>query len=79
MKQMISFVEAAHQRSLTRYVRSLFYDSNSCCCYFELADEVEQYGAIENELLEIALATIGQFEWFGQIQHGGKHEDLDEF
>ncbi len=79
MKQMVSFVEAAHQRSLTPYVRTLFYDSNSCCCYFELTDEVEQYGAIANELLEIALKTIGQFEWFGQIQHGGKHDELDEF
>lgn len=79
MEQMVSFAEAAHQRSLTPYVRSLFYDSNSCCCYFELADEVEQYGAIANDLLEIALETIGQFEWFGQIQHGGKHDELDEF
>ena len=79
MKQMINFVEAAHQRSLTPYVRSLFYDSNSCCCNFELADEVEQYGPIANELLEIALETIGQFEWFGQIQHGGKHDEFDEF
>jgi hypothetical protein len=79
MKQMVNFVEAAHQRSLTPYVRSLFYDSNSCCCYFELADEVEQYGPIENELLEIALETIGQFEWFGQIQHGGNHDEQGEF
>jgi hypothetical protein len=79
MKQMANFAEAAHQQSLTPYVRSLFYDSNSCCCYFELADEVEQYGPIANELLEIALETIGQFEWFGQIQHGGKHDELDEF
>ncbi len=79
MKQMVNFVEAAHQRSLTPYVHSLFYDSNSCCCNFELADEVEQYGPIANELLEIALETIGQFEWFGQIQHGGKHDEFDEF
>lgn len=75
MKQMVNFVEAAYQRSLTQYVRSLFYDSNSCCCYFELTDEVEPYDPIANELLEIALETIGQFEWFGQIQHGGKLHD----
>ena len=75
MNQMVKFVEAAHQRSLTPYVRSLFYDSNSCCCYFELANEVEQYGLIADVLLEIALETIGQFEWFGQIQHGGELHD----
>lgn len=79
MKEMVSFVEAAHQRSLTPYVRSLFYDSNSCCCYFELSDDVEQFGPIANELLEIALETIWQFEWFGQIQHGVMHDELDEF
>lgn len=75
MEQMVNFVEAAHQRSLTPYVRSLFYDSNACCCFFELADEVEPYSPVANELLEVALETIGQFEWFGKIQHGGKLHD----
>jgi len=78
MNEMVNFVEAAHQQSLTAYVRSLFYDSNSCCCFFELTDEVEPYGPIANELLEIALETIGQFEWFGQIQHG-RNLQHDEF
>lgn len=72
MNEMVNFVEAAHQRSLTPYVRSLFYDSNACCCFFEFADEVEPYDPIANELLEIAQETISQFEWFGQIQHGGE-------
>jgi hypothetical protein len=78
MKEMVNFVESAHQQSLAPYVRSLFYDSNSCCCYFELADEVEPYGPIANELLEIALETIGQFEWFGKVQHG-RNLPRDEF
>lgn len=78
MKEMVNFVEAAHQQSLTPYVRSLFYDSNSCCCFFELTDEVEPYGPIANGLLEIALETIGQFEWFGQMQHG-RNMQHDEF
>ncbi|NJD24066.1 MAG: GIY-YIG nuclease family protein [Betaproteobacteria bacterium] len=79
MQQMANFVEAAHKRSLTPFVRSLFYDSNSRCCYFELSDEVEQFGPIEKRLLEIALETIGQFEWFGQIRHGVNRDDSDEF
>lgn len=70
IKEMVNFAEAANQQSLAPYVHSLFYDSNSCCCYFDLADKVEPYGFIANELLEIALETIAQFEWFGQIQHG---------
>lgn len=76
IKEMLSFAEMAYQRSLAPYVRSLFYDSNSCCCYFELADEVEPYGPIANELLEIALETIGQFEWFGYLQHGKSLNDI---
>lgn len=76
IKEMDNFSEAADQRSLAPYVRSLFYDSNSCCCNFELADEVEPYGHIANELLEIALETISQFEWFGQIQHGKPLHEL---
>ena len=75
LEQMDSFVEAVHRRSMTPYVHSLFYDSNSCCCYFELSPVVEEYGPVAEELLEIALETIGQFEWFGRIQHG---RDLDD-
>jgi hypothetical protein len=70
IREMENFVEVATQRSLAQYVRSLFYDSNSCCCYFELSSEVEPYGPIASELLEVALETIGQFDWFGYIQHG---------
>lgn len=70
MNEMGSFVETAHQRSLSPYVRSLFYDSNSCCCSFELANEVEEHGLIANEILEVALETISQFEWFGSVEHG---------
>lgn len=75
-KEMAHFVEAAKKRSLAPYVRSLFYDSNSCCCYFELADDVKEFGPVADQLLEVALETIGQFEWFGRIQHG---KPLNEF
>jgi hypothetical protein len=73
IKEMIDFAETAHQQSLAPYIRSLFYDSNSCCCNFELADEVnpyDPYDPISDYLLEIALETISQFEWCGYIQHG---------
>lgn len=75
-KEMANFVEAARNRSLAPYVRSLFYDSNSCCCNFELADDVKEFSPMAEQLLEIALGTIGQFEWFGRIQHG---KPLNEF
>jgi len=67
---MVRFVEAAHERYLTPNIRSLFYDSNSCCCYFEFVEEVQEVDPIANELLEIALKTISQFDWFGRVFHG---------
>lgn len=70
IKEMENFVEAVKQQSLAPYVRSLFYDSNACCCYFELTDDVEQYSVIADVLFDIAIETIGQFEWFDSIQHG---------
>ncbi|MBV5309482.1 GIY-YIG nuclease family protein [Chromatium okenii] len=75
--EMINFSESAYQQSLASYVYSLFYDSNSCCCNFEFANEVEQFGYIADDILEIALETISQFEWFGQIQHGKPLTDIE--
>ncbi len=69
-QEMENFVDIAHKTSLAPYVKSLFYDTNSCCCSFELADGVDQYSPIADELLAVAKATIGQFDWFGTVEHG---------
>jgi len=70
IQEMANFAEASYERSLASYVKSLFYDSKSNCCSFEFIQGVDQYGPIAGELLEIARETIGQFEWFGVIEHG---------
>lgn len=53
-KEMANFFEVAKNRFFAPYVRSLFYDSNSCCCNFELADDVKEFSPIAEQLLEIA-------------------------
>jgi len=69
-RELENFVRIATEQSLEPFIREAFYDSNSCCCYFEFADGVEEFSPVANQILAIALETIAQFEWFGYIQHG---------
>ncbi|WP_186005912.1 hypothetical protein [Pseudomonas congelans] len=74
LAEMLSFCVAIAKVGLQRRVESLFYDSNSCCCTFELCPSVEQFDDVADEIEGIALKTIGQFEWFGIIKHGAPVE-----
>lgn len=79
-KELEEFAHAIQNNNLHPFVLSAFYDSNSCCCQFTLAECVEEFSPLANEIEAVALATIGQFEWFGCIQHGrgGGEDELDE-
>jgi hypothetical protein len=75
-RELEEFAQAIQRDNLHPFVLSAFYDSNSCCCQFTLADCVEEYFPLANEIMAVALETIGQFEWFGYIEHGrGGSED----
>lgn len=78
--ELEAFAQAIQDSNLHPFVLSAFYDSNSCCCQFTLAECVEEYSTLANEIEAVALATIGQFKWFGYIQHGrgGGEAELDE-
>ena len=69
-KELEEFAQAIQGNNLHPFVLSVFYDSNSCCCQFTLAECVEEYSPLANEIMALALETIGQFEWFGYIEHG---------
>ena len=69
-RELKNFVRLVKEQSLNILVREAYYDSNSCCCNFELADGVEESSPEAGKILAIALETISQFEWFGFIQHG---------
>lgn len=78
--ELEEFAQAIHDNDLHPFVLSAFYDSNSCCCQLTVAECVEEFSPLANEIEAIALATIGQFEWFGYIQHGRANDgdELDE-
>jgi len=67
---MLNFCVMAAKRGLNKKVISLFYDTNSCCCSFELDASVKECDDVDRALLDIAEQTIGQFEWRGFIRHG---------
>jgi len=73
-KELENFVKIATEQSLERYIQEVFYDSNSCCCFFKFSDEVEEFSPVTAQILAIALETISQFEWFGCIQY---REDVE--
>lgn len=70
LAEMLNFCVLAARQGLNDKVTSLFYDTNSCCCSFELDPSVDQYGDVDAALLNIAKQTIGQFEWHGVVNHG---------
>jgi len=77
-KELDEFAQAIQRNNLHPFVLSAFYDSNSCCCQFTLAECVQEYSPLANEIRDVALATIGQFEWFGYVEQG-RGENEHEF
>ena len=75
--ELEEFAQAIQNNNLHPFVLSAFYDSNASLCSFELAECVEQYSLLADEIMDVALVTIGQFEWFGCIYHGRGTEDDD--
>lgn len=68
--ELINFCQGVAEARLEDLVTRVFYDSNSCCCTFELCSSVEPHSEVDQQLLEIAKQTVGQFEWNGIIEHG---------
>ena len=77
--ELEEFAKAIQDNNLHPFVLSAFYDSNSCCCRFTFAECVEEFSPLADEIMAVALETIGQFEWFGSVYHGRGTEDDDPF
>lgn len=77
--QLEEFARAIQDNNLHPFVLSPFYDSNACICQFTLAECVEEFSPLADEIMAVALETIGQFEWFGCMYHGRGTEDDDPF
>ncbi|ARV18576.1 hypothetical protein AEP_01632 [Curvibacter sp. AEP1-3] len=68
--EMLNFATMVAQMGYEDLVTSVFYDSNSCTCNFELADGLTHADQGALAILHCAKQTITQFEWDGEIFHG---------
>lgn len=73
--EMVNFCELAQERGISMYVVSMLYCSNSDCCSIELTGEVAQYSEVANSIRLAARETIGQFDWFGSVDHGSPSQE----
>jgi hypothetical protein len=70
LAEMLDFCISIANKGLQDQVVSLFYDSKSCCCNFELSSSVERHSLVEENILATARDTISQFDWHGTVEHG---------
>lgn len=70
LAELIMFAKEAAAANVNHLVIEAHYDSNSCCCTFTFSPALQRYSQQEEALRLAALKTIGQFEWFGCVEHG---------
>ena len=68
--EMINFSRIAAQNEVAHYVKSVFYDSKANFCTIELVESVKNGDPVAVALKQAALKAIGQFDWFGSVEHG---------
>lgn len=74
--ELIAFAQACARNKVAHYVKRAFYDSKANMCSLELDPAVREGDTVAEAILEAALETIGQFDWFGIVQHGKPLESL---
>lgn len=72
MIEMLAFAQAAAQEGIHRRVQELFYDSNSCTCTITCDDMVRDGTVLDARVRKIAESCLTQFQWHGQVLHGGR-------
>lgn len=72
--EMLSFAQRAALAGVADAVEEAFYDSNACICSFKFSHEIAFGDATEKKLFAAAIGTIGQFDWFGTVHHGGDED-----
>ncbi len=69
MVEMLEFAAALHKTGLHDNVKTAFYDSKANVCSIEISEWLREEDGVTRAILAVAKQTIGQFEWFGTIQH----------
>jgi hypothetical protein len=76
LRELIHFTELVAKAGAAFAVKSAFYDSNSCCCEFELLPNLAREPELAASILDCAMASISQFLWIdGAVRHGGAYRD----
>jgi len=70
LAEMLLFTDALAKHGLQKNVTSVFYDSGSATCQFTVAPHIEAFSLEDEQIKDIALQTLSQFEWHGGIEHG---------
>ena len=78
LAELLAFAEHSARFGVHKLVKEAFYDSKACLCTFEFTSEIGEYSTEAMLILEAARETVGQFDWFGYIEHGGPSRDLDQ-
>ncbi|AYD63759.1 MAG: hypothetical protein QHC88_16470 [Achromobacter sp.] len=77
MEQLREFAHFAHEADVSRYVNSVFYDSDIDLCRFRFADHDGLTDASRDRIFDAAHKTITRFEFDGRIYHGGIPPESD--
>ncbi len=68
--EMMEFAKLCAVKKVENYVKSVFYNSKSGQCSFELDPSVQQGDSVAEILYGVALETIGYFDWFDSVEYG---------
>lgn len=74
--EMINFSRIAAQNEVAHYIKNVFYDSKANYCTIELNESVKNCDPVAIALKQAALESIGQFDWFGSVEHGAPLNDI---
>jgi hypothetical protein len=69
MVEMMEFAAALHKTGLHENVKAAFYDSKANVCSIEISEWLREEDDVARAILAVTKQTIGQFQWFGTIQH----------
>jgi hypothetical protein len=68
--EMTKFCELLAQRGLAGHVERIYYDSKANLCSFKFSENLTEDNPASLEIKDVALETIGQFDWFGGAEQG---------
>ncbi|WMD23431.1 hypothetical protein RAS12_13985 [Achromobacter seleniivolatilans] len=77
MEQLREFAHFAHEANVSRFVHTVFYDSDIDLCRFSFADHDGLDASSRDRIFDAAQKTITRFEFDGRIYHGGIPPESD--